>query len=162
MDDCRNYYSINKGGKEKLMTGQIQFITAMVMIGLFSIALIGFGIGFAVDNNSPVSIVDDPEISVLFTETKGNISNFATDSQSQYSSIIETTIAPGSQTPQSVGSFAITPVNALGVVKNIVGVGYIKIFGTGSGFGIFFTSFISLLVFILGLYLYKTLRGLPD
>ncbi len=142
--------------------GQIQIVSSLVFIGLFAIALIGFGIGFGVDNNSPIDISDDPEISVLFVESKGNVSNFATDSQSQYSSIIETTIAPGSQTPQSVGSFAITPVNALSVVKNIAGVGYVKIFGTGAGFGIFFTSFIALLVFILGLYLYKTLRGLPD
>jgi len=142
--------------------GQIQLTTSLVLIGLFSIAVIAFAIGFANDNNTTISIADDTEISGLNSLTTGNLSGFDDNSESQYQSIIETTIAPGSGTAPSVGPFAITPLNAIGVVKNILQVGYTKIFGTGSGFGIFLTTFMAMIIFMVGLYVYKTLRGLPD
>ena len=116
----------------------------------------------SLDSNSPVSIANDPEISGLLTQTTGNVSVLRGDSERAYKSIIKTTIKPGSQTAQSIGPFAITPTNSLNIIKNILKVGYVKIFGSGSGFGIFITTFISILVFMFGLFLYKTLRGLPD
>ncbi len=150
----------NKGGEEKLM-GQIQLIGSLVMIGLFTIALIGFGINFAADNDSPIDIADDSEISSLYDNTKSDVGEFEGDSSDQYQSILETTTGEQGTAP-STGPFAVTPLNAIGVVKNIMQTGYTKIFGTGDGFGIFLTSFIAIIVFIAGLYIYKTLRGLPD
>ena len=47
------------------------------------------------------------------------------------------------------------------VIKNIIYLPYKKIFGSGSGFGIFFTTFIAILTFVVGLLIYKTLRGNP-
>lgn len=142
--------------------GQIQLIVSLIMIGLFTFAVIAFATNFAVDNEAKLSVADDAEMSSLYTSTKGNLDSFSSDSESQYQSIIETTLEPGSDAPQSVGPFAITPLNALTVVKNILQTGYTKIFGTGTGFGVFLTALISIIVFMLGLFLYKTLRGLPD
>ena len=142
--------------------GQIQLTVALVMIGLFSLAIIGFATNFALDNDAAVSLADDPEISGFNTQISSNLSGFQSSSEDTYKSIIETTVEPGSDIVQSTGPFAITPVNSLAVAKNIAKVGYIKIFGTGSGFGVFITAFISLLVFIIGLFIYKTLKGLPD
>lgn len=141
--------------------GQIQLITSLILIGLFSVAVIGFGLGFANDNNAPVSIANDPEITRLYDQTGGNLSGFDSSSEGQYQSIIQTTTTSGGTAPTS-GPFAVTPFNAIGVAKNIMKIGYVKIFGTGSGFGIFLTTFIGLIVFMLGLYVYKTLRGAPD
>ena len=45
--------------------------------------------------------------------------------------------------------------------KNVIKLPYQKIFGSGAGFGIFFTIFGALIVFLFGLFLYKTLRGNP-
>ena len=142
--------------------GQIQLIVSLIMIGLFTFAIVGFAMYFAVDNDASISVADDPEMSSLYTSTEQDVNDFSSDSESQYQSIIETTLEPGSDAPQSVGPFAVTPINAIGVVKNILQTGYIKIFGTGSGFGIFLTSLIAVITFMLGLFLYKTLRGLPD
>jgi len=139
--------------------GQINFTVALVMIGLFVVALIGFAINFASDNDAEVSLSDDPELSLLYTKTEGNLSRFDEGAESSYASIVDTTIDPAGQTTASGGQFAITPVNVIGVVKNILKVGYIKIFGTGSGFGIFITTFLGLLVFIMGLYIWKTWAG---
>ena len=142
--------------------GQIKLTVSLVMIGLFSIAILGFAINFAQDNNSAIDLADDSEINSLYTQTKSNLSNFDSASEDTYESIIESTVEPGSMTVPSTAPFAITPSNAVKITKNIMQVGYVKIFGTGSGFGVFLSTFIGLIVFMLALYLYKTLRGMPD
>jgi len=142
--------------------GQIQLTISLILIGLFTIAIIGFAINFAIDNSAPISLSDDPELSGLYTDSNQNLSDFNDKTGDQYSSIINTTINPGSDVPQSAAPFAITPLSAIGVVVNIMQVAYTKIFGTGSGFGIFVTALIAVIVFMIGLYVYKTLRGLPD
>jgi len=138
--------------------GQIQYTTALIMIGLFTVAIIGFAINFASDNDAPISISDDPELILLQTNIESNLSSFRSDSQSTYQSIVESSIESGDTTP-SGGQFAITPISAVPVARNIIKVGYIKIFGTGSGFGIFLTSFLAIIVFTIGMYIWKTWGG---
>lgn len=142
--------------------GQIQLTVALVLIGLFTVAMIGFATNFADDNSSAIDLADDTALTNLNTQTSGNLSGFASGSESQYQSILETTIAPASGSAQSTAPFAITPTNALSVVKNIMEVGYTRIFGSNSGFNIFLTAFEAILLFMLGLFVYKTLRGFPD
>lgn len=142
--------------------GQAQLIISLIAISLFAIAIISFAVNFAIDNDAPISIADDSELSSLNTEMNSNVSSFSSDSESQYKSIIESTIDSSSGTTQSTGPFAITPISSIGVFKNILEVGYIKIFGSGSGFGIFFTTLVGIIVFLMGLFIYKTLRGIPD
>lgn len=144
------------------MGGQISLTASLIMIGLFTIAIIGFAVNFAIDNDSAIDIADDSQLYSLYTNTNQNISNLGGDNEEQLASILETTISPGSDSPQSAGPFSLTYSNSLGVVKNIMEVGYIKIFGSGSGFGIFLTTFIGFIGFLFGLYIYKTLRGQPD
>ena len=139
--------------------GQIQWTITLVLIGLFTIAIIGFSMNFAADNNAAVNLADDPELSLLSTKITNNISSFKTDSQSTYTSIINSSIGEEGQTTQSAGQFSITPANVIGVVKSILKTGYIKIFGNGDGFGIFITTFIGLIIFITGLLIWKTWAG---
>lgn len=139
--------------------GQIQLTISLVLIGLFTVAVIGFAINFATDNNTPIDISDDPEISTLYTNTATSVSDFREDSEATYTSIINSTIASGDETTISGGQFKITPVNVMGVVNNIIRTGYVKIFGTGSGFGIFMTTFFAVLLFVIGLFIWKTWAG---
>ncbi len=138
--------------------GQIQYTIALIMIGLFTVAIIGFAINFASDNNAAISIADDPELVRLQTTVEGNVSAFRSGAQSTYQSIVESSIEEGETTP-SGGQFAITPVSAVPVAKNIIKVGYIKIFGSGSGFGIFLTAFLAIIVFVIGMFIWKTWAG---
>ena len=142
--------------------GQISLTISLIMIGLFTIAIIGFATHFADDNDSAVSIADDPSLMNLYTNSEGNVSGFGSGAQDTYTSILETTIEPGSDSPQSAGPFAITSTNTLSTTINILKVGYTKIFGTGAGFGVFLTTFVGIIAFIFGMYIYKTLRGNPD
>lgn len=138
--------------------GQIQFTVALVMIGLFTVAILGFAVNFASDNGASISVADDPELTILRTDVDENIDEFRSDSQSTYQSIVESSISEGQTTP-SGGQFAITPTSSIPVAKNIIKTGYIKIFGSGGGFGIFMTSFISILVFMLAMFIWKTWVG---
>lgn len=142
--------------------GQIQLTISLVMIGLFTIAILGFGLYFAHDNGAPINIANDSSMTSLYTRSAGNVSSFSSGAESQYQSIVETTIEPESGVAPSTGPFAITPVSALGAVQNIMRVGYTRIFGAESGFNVFLVAFTAIILFLLGLYLYKTLRGLPD
>lgn len=144
-----------------MVDSQIRLTTSIVMIILFAVAIIGFAVGFANDNNSVVDISDDPELMDFNTNAKANMSNYKTDSENTYNSILDTTIEPGSDVAQSTGPFSITTRGLIRVSENIIYLPYRKIFGSGSGFGIFFTTFIALLLFIAGLLIYKTLRGNP-
>lgn len=138
--------------------GQLQFTISLVLIGLFTIAVIGFAINFADDNSSVIDISDDSQITELYSNVEGNISGFRENSEDTYQSIVESSIEEGETTP-SGGQFAITPSSATSVSKNIIKVGWIKIFGSDSGFGIFLTSLITLIIFILGMYIWKTWAG---
>lgn len=138
--------------------GQISFTISLIMIALFSISIITFATNFATDNNSAIDISNDPELVLLNANANSNLSVFKDTSEDTYQSIIESSIEQADTTP-SGGQFAITPVSTVGTTKNILKVGYIKIFGTGAGFGIFITTFLGLIGFIFGLYLWKTWAG---
>ena len=144
-----------------MTSSQITLTISLIMIALFSIAIIGFAVGFANDNDAAVSITDDPSIDTFYTDTRDNIDSFETDSEGTYSSVLDTTVEPGSDVAQSTGSFAITIPNLISTGKNMILVPYKAIFGSGEGFGIFFTTFGIIIIFVFGLLLYKTLRGNP-
>ena len=143
------------------MSTQIQLTMSLIFIALFAVAIFGFAIGFANDNDASISISNDAEINTFYTDTRTNLSTYKSDSEGTYASIIDTTVEPGSGVAQSTGPFAVSVSNVVGVGKNIIYIPYKKIFGSGEGFGIFFTIFGAVIVFMFGLLLYKTLRGNP-
>jgi hypothetical protein len=143
---------------------QIPLTASLLMLGLFSLAIIGFAIGFTTDTGADVSVLDDPENTFgnFYTQGEGNISSFRAGAESTYESILETTVEPGSDVAQSNAPFAITPGNVLGVTKNVVVLPHKVIFGGfGSQFGFIIAGLIGFLVLVFGLVLYKSLRGSP-
>jgi len=143
--------------------GQIQFTVSLVMIGLFTIAIIGFAMSFANNNTVYVDINDDPELAELFTNVSSNSATFADASGNTYDLIGSSTIGAGDTTTTSGGQFKITPGSLISSMTSILKTGYVKIFGNGSGFGIFITTFISIIIFIIGLLIWKTWAGkIPD
>ena len=143
------------------MGSQITLTMSLVFIALFAIAIFGFAIGFANDNDAVMSISDDTEISDFYSDTGTDLSDFKDNSEGTYASIIDTTVEPGSDVAQSTGPFAVSVTETVGIGKNVIKLPYQKIFGSGAGFGIFFTIFGAIIVFLFWLFLYKTLRGNP-
>lgn len=142
--------------------GLKQWMVALACVALFAFAILGFTINFANDNNSPVDISDDAQLSSLYTDIEANLSTLREQSHSTYTSILNTTLPTGSQAAQSSGPFSITIPTLVGTTINILWVGYYKIFGTGTGFGIFLSITVGLIVIISGLYIWKALFGGPD
>ena len=142
--------------------GLMQYSLAFIAIAAFTLALMGFATNFAIDNNAAMSIADDPQITNLNTQVTSNLSGFREGSESTYQSIVESSIDSG-ETTVSGGQFAITPPYAIAIGKNILEVGYVKIFGTGSGFGIFLGTLVTTFGFILILLVWKAWAGrMPD
>lgn len=143
------------------MGSQIQLTVSLIFIALFSLAIFGFAIQFADDTEAEFSIIDDPDIQGFITEEQADLDLYKTDSEGTYASIIDTTVGVGSDVIRSTGPFTVSIKNVISIVKNIIFVPYRKIFGSGSGFTVFFTIFGSVIVFLFGLFVYKTLRGNP-
>jgi len=128
-----------------------------VMIALFTIAILGFAMQFATDNDAAVSIADDSDLVSLYNSGDSYMDDFANASEDTYSSILDTTVEPGSDVIQSAAPFAITPTSMLGTVNNILSVGFSKIFG--NEFGIFLTTFYAMMVLIIGYFIVKLWKG---
>ena len=143
------------------MGSQITLTMSLIFVALFTVAIFGFAIGFANDNDAVMSISDDAEISDFYSKTGTNLSTLKDNSEGTYASIIDTTVEPGSAIAQSAAPFAVGVSETVGIGKNIIKLPYQKIFGSGSGFGIFFTIFGAIILYLFGLFLYKTLRGNP-
>jgi len=139
----------------------ITMITSITMIILFSVAIIGFSIGFAEDNDADVRIDQDSNISSMKIVTRGGLKTFKNETSETYASIINTTIESGSDVIKSPRIFTITWGNLFGTFGNIMHIMYKNIFGGGQSFGIFISTFLAILGIIFTLYLIKTWRGNP-
>lgn len=147
----------------KKAEGQLTFIISLITIGLFTIAILNFSVGFGNDNNSYINIAQDPQVVDMRTQTIGNVTSFKGESEQTTASILNSTISAGSTTTTSGTQYAITTTSSVGTMTNIFKIGYQKIFGTNNGFGIFMTTFLVIISGILTAYLIKLWRaGLPD
>jgi hypothetical protein len=136
-----------------------KWVVGFALFGMFTLALIGFAMNFANDNNSAVDVSNDAQIVSLYSATAQNLSNLGSASETSTASIINSSIATGGTTTQSGSQFAITPASAVGTGKNVIQVGYYKIFGTDAGFGVFLYSLIGIITFISGLMIWKAWVG---
>ena len=138
--------------------GQLDFTISIVLIGLFTIAIIGFAINFAEDNNAPVDISDDSGLTSLKTNTEADVSSIEDSTEDTYTSLLESSVQEG-ETLEKGGTLSLTVTNAIPVFFNILRVGYSRIFGNDSGFEVFLTAFIGIIIFIGAMYFAKTWLG---
>ena len=136
-------------------------LTSVAMIILFTIAILGFSIGFANDNNAAVRIDQNPNISSMEVFTQSGLNTFDSQTGETYASIANTTIETGSDVIKSPGVFTITWKNLYGTLDNIMGVAYSTIFGSGGTFAIFISTFLGIILLLFTLYIIKAWRGNP-
>jgi len=144
------------------MGSQSELTISLVFVVMFSIAIIGFAVSFAEDNNSAISISDDQDITInAYTSTKTNASQMSADSQSTYESLIQSKVEEGSDVVKTPESFTLSWNNVFGSFKNIINIPKKAIFGGDTQFGIFFQAFMGIILFLSALYIIKTWRGNP-
>jgi len=145
--------------------GTVQLMTSMVLIGLFTFAIISYSMYFASDNNAQINIGNDTTLTTIRSDIAGNLSNVRQDADSSVVSLVKATISSGDETLESGGQFKVGPFSALRLGTNAIKTGYISIFGgkeESAGFGFFISTFVGLLLIITGFYIWKLWRGNPD
>ena len=144
------------------MGSQIQLTVSITMIVLFSIAIIGFSLGFANDTGAELSISDNTDISSVYTDSIESSSQLKSDSEGTTESILDTTVEPGSDVVPSAAPFAISIGGLRSALTNVISLPITYIFGGfGSPFGIFFTTLMAIIALLFILYLGKTWKGNP-
>jgi hypothetical protein len=155
--DCNSSYTYISKRKWKAIMGHIKFVTGLVMIALFTIALIGFGSHFAEDNDASTSIIDDALFEVTQEEVTGNVSVFNVDMNTSSKALAESTISTQTEASEGGTSFKVGPWTALSMARKTIAASFERIFG--SEFSIFFTALISILVFMTIMYIIKAWFG---
>ncbi len=140
--------------------GQIKFITNIILIGLFVIAIITFAINFGYDNDTSVNLANDSDFINIRTNVKGNISTtFYSDVDTSSEAMYKSTISTQTEATEGGTSFKVGPATALTVVKDTTKAGFTKIFGSDSGFGLLLTTLGAILGYISIMYIYKAWAG---
>jgi len=140
--------------------GQIKFITSIILIGLFSIAIVTFAINFGYDNDTSINLADDSDFVGIRDSVEGNVSTtFFSDVNISSEAMYESTISTQTEATEGGTSFKVGPGTALIVAKDVTKAGFTKIFGSDSGFRIFFTALGALLGYISIMYIYKAWAG---
>ena len=139
----------------------ISMITSLTMVILFTVAIIGFSVSFANDNDSAVRIDDDSGINSLKTSSDNSMRVFSNETEESYSSIVDTTLETGSDVIKSPAVFTLTWKNLLSTFSNIIGVIFIVVFGGNPAFAIFVTALLGILAIMFTLYIIKAWRGNP-
>ena len=137
------------------------YASSLLMIILFTFAIIGFSVGFANDNNSVVRIDSDPNITSLYGQSQDSMGTFRDNADSTYASITNTTIESGSDVVKTPAAFTLSWGNLFSTFGLIMNVIFVVIFGGSSTFAIFITSVAALISFFFALYIIKAWRGNP-
>ena len=146
--------------------GQSKFIISLVMISLFTIAILSYSIGFANDNNSAVTLADDSELNTLNT-------NLLATEDDNYDKLVfngseqafKTNVKSSGDNNLLVGG-TLTDVNVRPrkSLNYILEVTRSKVFGGdvedgNNGFGIVLNTFMGVIVLLGILYAWKTIKG---
>lgn len=138
--------------------GQTKLITALIMITIFTVAIISYITYFSIENDSPVNFQNDSRFSSLDTEVRGNITIFHDDTNSSSQAFSKSTIQSGTDTFESPTVFQ----TLFFIPKTIFSIGSLindKIFGGDERFFIVTASLSVFIVVISVLYIWKTFRG---
>ena len=139
--------------------GEVKFLAGIVTFALFTLAITGYAIHFAVDNGSALNINEDAQINKLSSQVEGNFTSFRSDSESGSISLMTSKIESGGDNMETGQAFKVGIVPMINTVKTITNTIKEKIFGGSAGFGIFLTALVSLLVYTGIRYIWKTWKG---
>jgi len=139
--------------------GLIKLLTGLAFTIVFAIAIITYATNFANDNTTYVSISDDAEISGLNTNLKSDVETFRTTTNSSSSVLTKLMGKVNEQDLEGGSNFLSTPKTLANGIKSIASTSKKTLFGNDNNFGIIFSIFIGLLVMIIALYGWKTLKG---
>lgn len=141
--------------------GTIKLTVTLVMITVFTIALITFGINFGYDNSTNINLADDAGFNSTRSKLESNVRAFKANSSESYEAFQKSTLSTDSGETEAGSQFKVTPANSLSMASEVLKETWNRIFGKGSEFAFIITGILGLLIFIIGLYAYKAWKGNP-
>lgn len=140
---------------------QIKFMSSLVMIGIFAIALISFAINFAIDNETQVSLADDSEFNTINNNLQSSVGDFEGEANTSIRSLMESTI--GTQTGETEGgtAFKVGPGATLSLAHSSIRAAYTRIFGSDESFNVVITVLFSMLGIVSMLLIWRAWKGNP-
>ena len=139
--------------------GDINYTKSLIFISIFAIAIIGYAVGFASDNNAVISIDPDAELSTLNSAISGNLTEFQIDTNSSSTSFFQSFITGQEQTTVTGGEFKLNLFSLVDMIKSIFKSINKNIFGGNPAFGLILTVFGSFLIYMGIRYIWKTWKG---
>jgi len=140
--------------------GQLKLLAGLMFIALFSIAIVGYVINFAVDNDSAVSLENEDGFNTFTTEIKTEVINLKNTVNSSSSAISEADISDASGTIgrpaifETMGTFPKIISSIARLVKKYIGENPIVTYA--------FTLLSIFIAISVVLYFWKTFKGNPD
>ena len=141
--------------------GQIKYMIRLAFIMIFTLAVVNYGVGFAIDNDAAVSITNESQ----FDGFSERISNDSTNAREEINSSAfgfgnaeldaqDFAFRTGSTLKQSGrNSSIIATIQTLGVIEDTL------LGGKDGGFGVIVNLIVGMLILIGFMYVYKTWIG---
>lgn len=146
--------------------GEIKLVTSIVMITVFTIAILSFMFNFATDNTSAVSINDDPAFTTLNASIRSDMTQLTvSDINDTQATFMKSSVETGDTTLKSGATFKFGISTMKDMMLKIVNLVSEKIFGGSStSFSIVIGgAFLFMVVFLFVRYGIKTwIGGNPD
>jgi len=140
--------------------GQIKFIGSLLLISLFTLAIMNYAINFGTDNDAVVNLDQETKVSNAKSSVEGEVKNFSVKVVSNSSkSFSENTQDPGDEIIGGGGTFKNLFLNPLAAVRSIFGLANDKIFGGNKALAIIPTALVAFLSVVALMYIYKTIFG---
>ena len=137
---------------------------SLLLAGVFAFAMISFGIQFANDNNTNVSIIQDSTINSTFAELNTNLSSALGGNTQQKEQFEKDEPIVGSESlllTSIVGAWKVFITVPTAIWNLSFGLMYSKVFGgdPNSGFAVVFQVFGAILVIVIILGAWRLVKG---
>jgi len=144
------------------MAGIKNIIVSFILIGIFAMSMITFGIQTGIDNSSNISIADDLRIQSFNSSLYNSQKSYTSDVGSANAAFNQSEPTRGSEglqllaIPSIVKTLIKTPVTIYNLTFGFV---IDTIFGSNPLFDVIFTMLSALIIGIVIMYMWKFIRG---
>jgi len=139
--------------------GELKFIGGIMLVVIFSIAVISYVANFSSDNSAEVTISDDSSFDALNQDLQNNVTLFSQQTNTSAKAFYDSTIASGDSTTTTGGQFKVGLGTSLTTIQGILSLTKNKIFGGSPAFGYVLTAILSFLLYSGVRYVWKTWKG---
>lgn len=139
--------------------GLNKFLISVLMIGLFSIAILTFALNFGSDNQAGVLLSDDDDYVTLNDQLKGNATQFRLDVNTSTDALVDSSLESGDEVTRTGGQFKVGMGTMMSMTYSVLKNSWKKIFGSDNNFEIILVSLISILGLIFINYIIKAWWG---